>query len=522
MTTTNLGEAYARPVTRNGVTDPIATQNSFTRAGDTFASKEESSPYSVLIFSDVHFPLKQSAAEELYEMLLHVYESGGVGAIVRNGDWFDGWEAKGKNLSDLQKCVIDLMNRMHEEFGTIIIDTEGNHNDRQIEEDVAQKGANIGLHIVPGLKIETPHEDTVVFHGNQFDSKVTQTDILEQADNEYRRLSKNGEKRNTDTASYTKRLTKILLSALGYDRAYSYAAHKYGADRIIIGHRHLPEDRVIKPYNATKTFSDSLQRKFLFSSGERLSNIWEQFTKDSGNELSNSARRLTLQFVAANGKWMASALDNPYLLKKPANFLANALKSKGHDGLSQFMRVIDAKPDTSLLDHIDIKRLRPSYYFDQTEEQKTTPRKIKFTDAGSWIDGNTTYCMYDKGGNFSLKDWKEERLKHGYEAPSNAEKLIAEHNSRFGGLTQATVDEAKYYEHEVAGYLDREKRQEFYQLPNPEDIGTLRMDDKGRVCFIPPLSKIEIAADNDNQQDIDIPINGHIPAKEELYPHNGY
>ncbi|MGH1404275.1 MAG: metallophosphoesterase [Alphaproteobacteria bacterium] len=448
-----------------------------TNAPETQGSDKQ---YSIINFSDVHFPLKQSDAAHLYEMLHHVHQSGGADVIVRNGDWFDGWEGEGKEFTEMQKCVIDIMNRMKEKHGTIVIDTEGNHNDRQMEEGIAQKGSDIGMQIAPGVFIETPKEKAIIVHGHQFDSQIVQQDILEAADDEYRRLSRDGAKRDTDMASQTKKTTKTLLSALGYDKSYAYAGHKYGVDRVVIGHRHLPEDKIISPHGALRTAYNSLKNKITGTSDESISDIGKRLADTFGDSVGNTARKLTLQFLMAHGKKIVDGLSQKHV-NKTVRSAALVLKDMGYQKPTELMNLIDSKPNTDLLDKINIKGLRPSYYNDKTEEQKTNPRPIKLTDAGSWIDGNTTFCAYNSQGDFELVDWREKRNDLDYKQAANEQTLTDQHHKQFGSFLKTTHQEIDYYKDDVTGYLDREKREEQYRLPSERELARVTLDQNGKV-----------------------------------------
>lgn len=467
----------------HGVISPQGpTSAVFLVSSATSADSEETSYlYPILNISDIHFPLSHSEAEYLYEMLMHAYENGGVQVLIRNGDWIDGWEADDYDFSPIQEAVIDLMNRMKEDQGTVILDVDGNHNDRQMLRDVRESGQKVGLNIVPGVSIETPQDKAVVLHGHQFDSPLVKSDLLDEAHNEYMRLSLADDLHAASTASHAKKTTKRFLNVLDYQQSYVYAAHKYAVNHVVVGHRHLPEDYVIQPYGPL-----AIAARQFWNRSASVSQVTKQFVSASRQSAKNMGGRLAMKFFIAHGDKVVKTLSQEYV-NAAFHGVAIARKFKGKDMLANVMDLIDAKPDTSILGKITFADLRPSYYV-EGRRLRGKIDSVRFTDAGGWIDDNTTFLAYDASGHSRLFDWREMRKDLGYGVKPIADDLVTSHNERFGGILGLTQQEIAHYKNDVAGGLPREARSEHYALPEKAELARVIVNEVGLAQVSMPAS----------------------------------
>lgn len=399
--------------------------------------------------SDIHFPKKNAAAAALYEMLLHHR----FDVLLRNGDQIDGWAlGHGHRFTETQICVLDLINRRVHDEGMKVIDILGNHNEREALRLVRQQAEINDLTISRGVVFIDPTGLRNLFlHGHQFDSLTLTIALSKHGDKTYDELLE----KNPDSASFGKKSIKGLLLVMNYDKAYRFAAHLHSADRIIIGHRHLPESRLLVPDNLSIRFKKAAIRRSM---------------------------RIVLPILPEISAILRSEHVN-WSLRQTFNLTSDmALGRVGHEILD----LNDTNPDLSLFKNIRIRDLKPLHRNSIPKDARKGKPPVSFIDQGSWIDGNTSYLAFDENGQATLFNWITERIKYGLEQDlPNDETIVKYHKTRFGDFLPITMKHIEYYYNHLSGALAPNDSFVYAGLPYPQFVNTLRMGPNGLQLLEP-------------------------------------
>jgi UDP-2,3-diacylglucosamine pyrophosphatase LpxH len=424
-------------------------ENVFASANHGFADR----PYHpVGIISDIHFPKSNADARSLYEMITH----NRFGLLCRNGDGIDGWVWGADDqaqMTPLQLCVLDLIVRRQEEDGMAVIDNVGNHDEKGALPIAVKEAAKVGLIYGPGLRIKTQDgQATLVIHGHQIDSDKLNSGISRNCDMSYADISTH----STASASATKRMAKRFLAAMGYDRAYRYAAWLHNADRIVIGHRHLPETRPLVTFDLCKKFKNVAMLSLI----RVLPHIIPPLSKIL--RISFFEKTLREGFLEADNSRVAQM------------------------GL-KILDINNTKPDLSILKEFKIANLTPRYRLPIPDNARAGKDPVEFIDAGSWIDDNATFVVIRANGHAERISWTEERLKRGLpeHMPSEAE-MVAAHYALYGGLHPKTLAQVEFYETHIRGGLPQDLSMAAAALPKPHEIWHAEIHAGGSVNLKPP------------------------------------
>lgn len=418
--------------------------------------------FPVGVISDIHIPKHNADVRSLYEMLQH----NRFGLLCRNGDAIDGWvwaASETLDLTPMQLCTLDLIVRQQLEDGMRVLDNVGNHDERGALPEVVRAAQDVGLHYGPGLVVMAADQSkTIIMHGHQFDSNDVNAVISRHADISYGDIDSH----DTSSASSAKRLVKRFLAAMGYDCAYRYAAWMHDADRIVIGHRHLPETRDLVTFD--------LRTKFR-----------------------NMAMRGLVQVLPHMIPPLSKLLKIPHVERSLREIFAENSDTKfGRMGLK--MLDINQTLDLSIMDQFRLEKLTPRYRIQIPKDAREGRGPVEFVDAGSWIDDNATFLAIHTNGQATRVNWMEERLKRGLPSDMASEQdMVAAHYACYGGLHPRTLAQIAFYKDHIRGSLPPQESIEAASLPGPQEVWSAIIHAGGAVDLKPPAgSKPETPAHN--------------------------